>query len=326
MPLDRSSPIFVTGHRGLVGSALVRGLKTRGHDHILTATREELDLRDPRAVTEWFERQRPRYVMHAAGKVGGIWANQSYPADFLYDNTMMHMTVLRAAMLSGVEKLLYLGSSCIYPRDSTQPIREEYLLQGPLEQTNYGYAIAKISGLLACQAYREQFDCNFISVMPTNLYGPNDNFHPEHSHVLPALIRRFHEACKQQFPTVTIWGSGTARREFLHVDDLARGCLFLMEHYDSAVPINIGTGSDLSIRELAEKLQALIHPQCELVFDPTKPDGTPRKLLDVTRIQELGWAPRIDLDTGLRTTYEWYCSSPWNSWSGSNSELTPPEM
>lgn len=219
---------------------------------------------------------------------------------------------MRAAWETEVSKLLYLGSSCIYPRDCPQPIREDYLLQGALEQTNYAYAIAKISGLLACQAYREQYGCNFISAMPTNLYGPHDNFHPENSHVLPALIRRFHEARLEKNPVVTIWGSGTPRREFLHVDDLAQGCLYLLKHYEGSSPINIGTGTDLSIRELAEMLRELIYPQCELVFDTTKPDGTPRKLLDISRIKGLGWEPCINLSTGLQNTYEWYCQSKWN--------------
>ncbi len=311
-PLERDAPIFVSGHRGLVGSAVVRCLEAAGFTQILTATRQELDLRDQWSVSKWFEERRPQYVIHVAGKVGGILANNTMPADFLYDNTLIHATVLRAAWETEVSKLLYLGSSCIYPRDCPQPIREEYLLQGTLEKTNYAYAIAKISGLLSCQAYREQYGCNFISAMPTNLYGPNDNFHPEHSHVLPALIRRFHEAKTAGLPAVTIWGSGTPRREFLHVDDLARGCLFLLEHYEGSSPVNIGTGTDLSIRELAETLRDLIYSQCELVFDHSKPDGTPRKLLDVSRIRQLGWQPDIDLATGLQNTYEWYCQSNWN--------------
>ncbi len=310
--LTEESTIFVTGHKGLVGSALVRKLQSRGAFRILTASRNELDLRDQWSVSKWFEEHRPDYVIHVAGKVGGIWANANYPADFLYDNTLIHSTVLRAACDSKVKKLLYLGSSCIYPRDCPQPIKEEYLLTGPLEKTNYAYAIAKIAGLLSCQAYREQYGCQFISAMPTNLYGPNDNFHPENSHVLPALIRRFHEAKMSNASSVTIWGTGKPRREFLHVDDLADACLFLLENYNEAETINIGTGVDLSIRELAETIRELVHPNCSIDFDTTKPDGTPRKQLDVSRLKSLGWEPSISLKDGLRQTYEWFQNSDWN--------------
>ena len=304
--LSLEAPVFVTGHRGLVGSALVRTLSKAGFSRILTATRSELDLRDPAAVARWFDLYRPAYVLHVAGKVGGILANSQQPADFLYDNILIHATVMRAAWQHGVQKLLYLGSSCIYPRNCPQPIREEYLLTGPLERTNDAYAIAKISGLVGCQVYRRQYGCDFISAMPTNLYGPQDNFSPSSSHVLPALIRRFHEAKLDGVPAVTIWGTGTPRREFLHVDDLARACLYLLEHYSSEQTINIGAGEDISIRELAELVRDIVYPGAGLEFDTSKPDGTPRKLLDVTRIHQLGWRHSIGLVDGIRSTYDWF--------------------
>ena len=272
----------------------------------LTADRHELDLRDAAAVTQWFQAQRSSRVIHAAGKVGGILANSREPASFLDDNLMMGTNVLRAAWESGVEKLLMLGSSCIYPRECPQPIREEYLNTGPLEPTNQGYAIAKIACVMACDAYRAQYGCSFISAMPTNLYGPNDNFHPSDSHVIPGMMRRFHEAKLQGERTVVIWGSGEPRREFTYVDDLAEACLFLMEHYDEPGPINVGTGEEVSIRELAELLREIVYPDCELQFDRSKPDGTPRKLLDVTRIHGLGWSHRIGLRDGIEQTYEWF--------------------
>lgn len=296
----------MTGHRGLVGSAVVRRLESAGFTKILKAARSELDLRDQAAVTSWVRDNQPQYVIHVAGKVGGILANSRAQADFLYDNLMIHATVLRAACEHRVTKLLYLGSSCIYPRECPQPIYEESLLTGPLEKSNYGYAIAKIAGLLSCQAYREQHGCHFISAMPTNLYGPHDNFDLETSHVAPALIRKFHEAKRRGERAVTIWGSGTPYREFLHVDDLADACLFLMEHYDAAETINVGTGEEVSIRELAEIVGEIVYPQAELQFDTTKPDGTPRKLLDVSRLHALGWKHRRELRDGLRQTYDWY--------------------
>jgi GDP-L-fucose synthase len=301
-----TSRVLVTGHHGLVGSAIVRRLKAGGFEQILTADRRDVDLRDSRSVDQWFDESRPQFVFHVAGRVGGIWANSTQPADFLYDNLMMHATVLRASWRTGVTKLLYLGSSCIYPRDCPQPIKEEYLLTGPLEATNDAYAIAKISGLMSCDAYRRQYGCHFISAMPTNLYGPNDNFHPEQSHVLPALIRRFDEAKASGVKTVTIWGSGTPRREFLHVDDLADACVFLMERYDQAGTINVGTGVDVTIRELAETVRDVVYPDAQLEFDASRPDGTPRKLLDVSRLNSLGWRHRTTLKDGVRTTYEWF--------------------
>lgn len=284
----------------------MRRLISAKFENILTATRSQLDLRDQLAVRSWVQEHRPEYVIHAAGKVGGILANSQFPADFLYDNLMIHATVLRAAQEFGVQKLLYLGSSCIYPRDCPQPIREESLLTGPLEETNYGYAIAKIAGLLSCRAYRQQFGCRFISAMPTNLYGPNDNFDLQGSHVIPAMLRKFHEAKLRGDRTVSIWGSGNPRREFLHVDDLADACLFLLENYDDEQTINVGTGIEVTIRELAELIREIVYPQAELQFDTTKPDGTPRKQLDVSRLHALGWRHSRNLRDGLQQTYAWY--------------------
>jgi GDP-L-fucose synthase len=305
--IDRQAPIFVTGHRGMVGSALVRRLAAEGFADIRTATRGELDLRDQAAVDAWFDAQRPAYVIHAAGTVGGIHANRTRPAEFLYDNLLIHATVLHAAWRTGVDKLLYLGSSCIYPRDCPQPIREEYLLTGPLEATNDAYAIAKIAGLKSCEAYRRQYGSNFISAMPTNLYGPNDNFDLTSSHVVPALLRKFHDAAASGAREVTLWGSGRPRREFLYVDDLADACLFLMDNYDESSIINVGTGEDVTIRELAELVREIVYPAAEIVFDASMPDGTPRKLLDVTRLHELGWRHRTPLAEGLAATYQWFC-------------------
>ena len=296
--------IFIAGHRGLVGSALMRRLE--GQATLITATREQLDLRDQAAVTYWFKANRPEYVYLVAGTVGGIMANSTRPAEFIYDNMMIHATVVHAAHEYRVKKLLYLGSSCIYPRTCEQPMREEHLLGGQLEPTNESYAIAKIAGIKLCQAYRTQYGDNFISAMPTNLYGQNDNFDLTSSHVLPAMIRKFHDAKSAGTRDVTIWGTGTPRREFLHVDDLADACVFLMERYEAASHVNVGTGEDLSIRELAEMVRDVVHPAASLVFDTAKPDGTPRKLLDVSRLQALGWRHRIALRQGIESTYQWF--------------------
>ncbi|MEO2049937.1 MAG: GDP-L-fucose synthase [Pirellulales bacterium] len=305
-PLDRNLRIFVSGHRGLVGSTLVERLHAAGFDHLLTATRAEVDLRDQSSVDAWFAEQRPQVVMHAAGTVGGIQANATRPADFMYDNLMIHATVLRAAWQQGVDKLLYLGSSCIYPRDCPQPMREEYLLTGPLEASNEAYALAKITGLKSCEYYRRQYGCHFISAMPTNLYGPRDNFDLAGSHVLPALIRKFHEARLDRQAEVTIWGTGSPKREFMHVRDLADACLFLLENYDQPETINVGTGQEVTIDELADRVRQIVYPEAQIVFDTEKPDGTPRKLLDVSRIHTLGWRHTIELNEGIESTYRWF--------------------
>ena len=304
--LDRHAPVFVAGHRGLVGSAIIRHLEADGFTDLRTVGREDLDLRDQSAVDSWFDMERPRYVFLVAGTVGGIHANTSRPAEFLYDNLMIHGTVVQAAHRIGVEKLLYLGSSCIYPRLAEQPISEEALLSGALEPTNEGYALAKIAGIKLCETYRQQYGDDFISAMPTNLYGPGDNFDLEGGHVLPALMRRFHEAMEAGDATVGVWGTGSARREFLHVDDLADACLFLMDGYSEPGHVNVGTGVDLTIRELAETMRDLVHPGAELVFDTSKPDGMPRKVLDVSRLTGLGWTARTSLAEGLVSTYSWF--------------------
>jgi GDP-L-fucose synthase len=304
--LDRDARVYVAGHRGLVGSALVRHLEAEGFTNVLTAARDQVDLRDQSEVSHWFKANRPDYVFLVAGTVGGILANSTRPAEFIYDNLMIHGTVVHSAHESGVKKLLYLGSSCIYPRDATQPITEEELLTGPLEPTNEWYAIAKIAGIKLCQAYRRQYGCDFISAMPTNLYGPGDNFDLDSSHVIPALMRKFHDAKQSSRNEVEVWGTGSAFREFLHVDDLASACLYLMEHYSDDSHINVGTGVDLSIKELAEMIRDVVNPTAALVWDASKPDGTPRKLLDVTRLRSLGWTPSIELVDGLTTTYQWY--------------------
>ena len=307
--LREGSRIYVAGHTGLVGSAVLRRLRAEGFTRVLTATREQLDLRDQAAVNYWFKANRPEYVFLVAGTVGGIWANSTRPAEFIYDNMMIHATVVHASHLYGAKKLLYLGSSCIYPRECAQPMHEEELLSSYLEPTNEPYAIAKIAGIKLCQAYRKQYGCDFISAMPTNLYGPNDNFDLTSSHVLPALIRKFHDAREAGRDEVVIWGTGSPRREFLHVDDLADACLFVMRRWDEALHINVGTGEDLSIRELAELVRAAVHPGASLVFDISKPDGTPRKLLDVSRLHALGWRHRIDLRDGIAATYEWFVAN-----------------
>ncbi|MGP8007272.1 MAG: GDP-L-fucose synthase family protein [Acidimicrobiales bacterium] len=304
IPLE--SPIFVAGHRGLVGSALVARLEREGFTNLLLATRRELDLRDASAVTAWMEAHRPEMVFLVAGTVGGIMANSTRPAEFLFDNMMIHASVIEASRLVGVRRLLYLGSSCIYPRGATQPIREEALLTGPLEPTNEAYAIAKIAGIRLCETYRTQYGCDFISAMPTNLYGPRDNFGLESSHVLPAMIRKFYEARQRGDRTVTIWGSGTPMREFLHVEDLADCCLFLMRHYDGAGHINVGTGQELSIADLADIVRRIVYREASIVYDDSKPDGMPRKVLDVTRLHQLGWKASTPLDRGIADTYAWF--------------------
>jgi GDP-L-fucose synthase len=306
MAIDRDSRVFVAGHGGLVGSAIMRRLEREGFSDVVTATRAELDLRDQAAVTQWFDGQRPDHVFLVAGTVGGIMANSTRPAEFIYDNMMIHGTVVHAAKQSGVSKLLYLGSSCIYPRHAHQPIGEDELLTGPLEPTNEAYAIAKISGIKLCQAYRQQYGCDFISAMPTNLYGPNDNFDLTSSHVLPALIRKFHDARSTDDKIVEVWGTGSPMREFLHVDDLADACLFLMDNYSDVGHVNVGTGVDLPIGELAEKVRDIVCPEATLRFDSSKPDGMPRKVLDTSKLNALGWEPSIDLDAGIATTYEWF--------------------
>lgn len=298
----------MSGHRGLVGSAILRRLRTDGHGQILTVTRDQLDLRDQAAVNDWFRTNSPEYVFLVAGTVGGILANSTRPAEFIYDNLMIHATVVHAAYLFGAKKLLYLGSSCIYPRDASQPMREEALLSGPLEPTNEPYAVAKIAGIKLCRAYRIQYGCDFISAMPTNLYGPGDNFDLTSSHVIPALIRKFDDAKTAGQPEVVVWGSGTPRREFLHVDDLADACVFLMNHYSESEHINVGTGTDVTIRELAEMVRDVVYPPARLVFDTAKPDGAPRKLLDVSRLHELGWRHRTSLHDGIQSTYRWFAA------------------
>ena len=307
--IDRQAPVFVAGHRGLVGSAVVRRREVDGFTDVRTVGREALDLRHQAAVDAWFDEQRPRYVFLVAGTVGGIHANSTRPAEFRYDNLMIHGTVVQAAHRIGVEKLLYLGSSCIYPRLADQPITEEALLGGPLEPTNEGYALAKIAGIKLCETYRRQYGDDIISAMPTNLYGPGDNFDLEGGHVLPALMRRFHDAREAGLAEVVVWGTGDARREFLHVDDLADACLFLMDHYSEAGHVNVGTGVDLTIRELAETVRDLVYPGADLAFDVSRPDGMPRKVLDVSRLTELGWTASTELAEGLASTYEWFTTA-----------------
>jgi GDP-L-fucose synthase len=308
-PIPRDARVYVAGHRGLVGSAVLRHLQAQGFTNLITRTRAELDLLDPHAVDDFFDAERPQYVILAAAKVGGILANATYPADFLHQNLMIAANVIDAAHRHDVTKLLNLGSSCIYPKHAPQPLREDALLTGPLESTNRAYAIAKIAAIELCDAYRAQHGRSFISAMPTNLYGPGDNFDLQSSHVLPALIRKAVEARDSGAPGLTVWGTGTPRREFLYVDDLAEACLFLLEHVDEPGPINVGTGEDVTIRELAELVCRAVGYEGELVFDTSKPDGTPRKLMDVTRLRELGWTATTSLEDGVARTVAWFLAS-----------------
>jgi len=302
--MEKIAKIYIAGHRGMVGSGLERKLRKEGYNNIVTRTSSELDLRNQKSVNDFFDKQKPEYVILAAAKVGGIHANNTYRAEFIYDNLMIEANIINAAYVNNVKKLLFLGSSCIYPKMAPQPLKEEYLLSGFLETTNQSYAIAKIAGIEMCDSYRAQYGCNFISAMPTNLYGTNDNYHSENSHVLPALIRRIVLAKKNNEPTVTIWGTGMPRREFLHVDDLADACYFLLHNYNEQGLVNIGCGTDLSIRELAELIIAEVGYEGELVFDTTKPDGTPRKLMDTSKLSMLGWKSKINLKEGIVKTLE----------------------
>ena len=304
--MQSEGSIFIAGHSGLAGSAILRALQSRGYSRLIVRTHQELELTDARAVKEFFQQERPESVFLAAAKVGGIQANNTLPAEFLRENLLIQTHVLHEAWQAGVKKMLFLGSSCIYPKLAPQPIPESALLTGELEPTNDAYALAKIAGIQLCKAYRKQYGANFIAVMPTNLYGPHDNFHLEHSHVLPALLRRFHEAQRDGLKEVTVWGSGTPKREFLHSDDLASACLFLMEHYDSPEIINIGWGQDCTIRELAEMIAETVGYTGTLKWDDSRPDGTPRKVLDNRKLSALGWEPKISLQEGLRLTYQWY--------------------
>jgi len=302
--MEKASKIYIAGHRGMVGSAIFRKLEKEGYSNLLTRTSSELDLRDQKAVTGFFLKEKPDYVFLAAAKVGGITANNTYRADFLFDNLSIQNNVIHQSYLNGVKKLMFLGSSCIYPKHAPQPLREEYLLTGLLETTNEPYAIAKIAGIKMCDAYRSQYGCNFISVMPTNLYGFNDNYHPQNSHVLPALIRKFHEAKLNSADHVTILGTGSPMREFLFSDDLANACYYLMQNYDEPGMINVGTGEDMTIKELALLIQKIIGFEGDLVFDPSRPDGTPRKLLDVSKLHNKGWRHEVDLEQGIRMVYD----------------------
>lgn len=304
--MEKNAKIYVAGHRGMVGSAIVRQLRQQGFENLVFSTSSEVDLRDQRAVQDFFDLEKPEYVFLAAAKVGGIVANNTFRAEFLYDNLAIQNNVIHQSYEHQVKKLMFLGSSCIYPKMAPQPLKESYLLTGLLEPTNEPYAIAKIAGIKLCEAYRDQYGCNFVSVMPTNLYGPNDNYHPEHSHVLPALIRRFHEAKVQEQKNVVIWGSGTPLREFLYSDDLAEACVFLMEHYNGRDFVNVGTGEDLSIAELAELIKDIVQYKGAISFDRSKPDGTPRKLMDTSRLEALGWKYRTSLAEGIQKSYTDY--------------------
>lgn len=322
--MDRHEKIFVAGHRGLVGSATVRALQAAGYTNILVRTRQELDLANQQAVNSFFEEAKPAHVILAAAKVGGILFNLKYQADFLYENLVTSTNVIHAAFNHGAKKLLFLGSSCIYPKMAPQPINEDALLTGPLEPTNEGYAVAKIAGLKLCEKYHQQYGREFISVMPTNLYGPFDNFHPEHSHVIPGIMRRFHEAKIKNLPAVTIWGTGSPRREFLHVDDLAQAVVLLMNNYSEPSIINVGTGEDITLRELSETVKDVVGFKGDILFDTSKPDGTPRKVLDVSKIRRLGWAPQYSLREGLAMTYSWAlenCAFDGSHSSGRNAKV-----
>lgn len=301
--MEFSDKIYVAGHNGMVGSSIVRRLKSLGYHNIVGRSSKELDLRNQQAVSDFFIEEKPNYVFLAAAKVGGIQANNIYRAEFLYDNLMIEANIIDSAYKSGVEKLLFLGSSCIYPKLAPQPMTEDYLLTGELEQTNEPYAIAKIAGIKLCESYRRQYGANFISAMPTNLYGPNDNYNLQNSHVLPALIRKFHEAKKNNLSSVEVWGSGSPKREFLHVNDLAEACVFLMTDYDGEDWLNIGTGEDISIKDLALLIKSIVGFEGELTFDNSKPDGTPRKLMDVSRLHKLGWKHKLELKEGIESVY-----------------------
>jgi GDP-L-fucose synthase len=306
--MNTNDKIYIAGHRGMVGSSIRRKLEKEGYANLLTKTSAELDLRDQQAVNKFFEREKPDYVFLAAARVGGIMANNTYRAEFLYDNLMIEANIIHASYTNKIKKLLFLGSSCIYPKLAPQPLKEEYLLSGFLEQTNEPYAVAKIAGIKFCEYYREQYGCNYISAMPTNLYGPNDNYDLRNSHVLPALIRKFHIAKTGNKSSVTLWGSGTSRREFLYVDDVAEACFYLMQNYNEKQFLNIGTGEDLTIMELAELIKSIVGYEGEIILDKTKPDGTPRKLLDVSKIHSFGWKHTVNLNEGIRKTYENFLS------------------
>jgi GDP-L-fucose synthase len=307
--MEQDAKIYIAGHRGMVGSAIHRRLQQAGYQNFVFRTSGELDLRNQAAVRDFFEAERPDYVFLAAAKVGGIHANNTYRGEFLYDNLMIQNNVIHQSYEVGVKKLMFLGSSCIYPKMAPQPLREDYLLTGELEPTNEPYAIAKIAGIKLCEAYRSQYGCNFISVMPTNLYGPNDNYDLNNSHVLPALLRKFHEAKRNQSPTVEVWGTGSPMREFLHADDLADACYYLMLHYNEPTLINIGTGQDVTIKELAELIQRVVGYSGNLVWNTSKPDGTPRKLMDVGKLHQLGWRHSVELSEGIRQTYEQFAAA-----------------
>ena len=318
--MQKESRIYVAGHRGLVGSAIVRRLQAEGFSRVITHTRKDVDLTDQQAVNSLFAQEQPEYIFLAAARVGGILANSTYPADFIRDNLLIQGNVIDAAYRNGAKKLLFLGSSCIYPKLSPQPMKEEYLLTGPLEPTNDAYAVAKIAGIKMCQAYRRQYGCNAICLMPTNLYGPNDNFDLHTAHVVPALLRKFHEAKIHGEKEVVVWGTGTPRREFLHVDDLADAAVFLMECYEHEEMINVGTGEDIPIRDLAELTADIVGYKREIVFDVSKPDGTMQKLLDVSRLDALGWRRKIGLREGISSTYSWYA----RDFTETHSSLSPP--